>query len=158
MVKIMFVCYGNICRSPMAEFLLKDKVKKLGLEDEFIINSSATSTEELGNGVHYGTRQVLDRLKISYAGKYSVRLKQADYENYDFFIGMDENNRRTMNRMLGGDPLAKISLLMDYTKRPRDVADPYWTGNFKDTYDDIEEGLNEFLRYLQKHGYIRKTI
>jgi len=158
MVKIMFVCYGNICRSPMAEFLLKDKVKKLGLEDEFIINSSATSTEELGNGVHYGTRQVLDRLKISYAGKYSVRLKQADYENYDFFIGMDENNRRTMNRMLGGDPLGKISLLMDYTKRPRDVADPYWTGNFKDTYDDIEEGLNEFLRYLQKHGYIRKTI
>ena len=154
----MFVCYGNICRSPMAEFLLKDKVKKLGLEDEFIINSSATSTEELGNGVHYGTRQVLDRLKISYAGKYSVRLKQADYENYDFFIGMDENNRRTMNRMLGGDPLGKISLLMDYTKRPRDVADPYWTGNFKDTYDDIEEGLNEFLRYLQKHGYIRKTI
>ena len=158
MVKIMFVCYGNICRSPMAEFLLKDKVKKLGLEDDFIINSSATSTEELGNGVHYGTRQVLDRLKISYAGKYSVRLKQADYENYDFFIGMDENNRRTMNRMLGGDPLGKISLLMDYTKRPRDVADPYWTGNFKDTYDDIEEGLNEFLRYLQKHGYIRKTI
>jgi len=158
MVKIMFVCYGNICRSPMAEFLLKDKVKKLGLEDEFIINSSATSTEELGNGVHYGTRQVLDRLKISYAGKYSVRLKQADYENYDFFIGMDENNRRTMNRMLGGDPLGKISLLMDYTKRPRDVADPYWTGNFKDTYNDIEEGLNEFLRYLQKHGYIRKTI
>ena len=158
MVKIMFVCYGNICRSPMAEFLLKDKVKKLGLEDDFIINSSATSTEELGNGVHYGTRQVLDRLKISYAGKYSVRLKQADYENYDFFIGMDENNRRTMNRMLGGDPLGKISLLMDYTKRPRDVADPYWTGNFKDTYDDIEEGLNEFLRYLQKHDYIRKTI
>ena len=71
---------------------------------------------------------------------------------------MDENNRRTMNRMLGGDPLGKISLLMDYTKRPRDVADPYWTGNFKDAYDDIEEGLNEFLRYLQKHGYIRKTI
>ena len=152
----MFVCYGNICRSPMAEFLFKDKVKKLGIEEQFVINSSATSTEELGNGVHYGTRQVLDRLKISYSGKYSVRLKQTDYDNYDFFIGMDENNRRTMNRMLGGDPLGKISLLMDYTKRPRDVADPYWTGNFKDTYDDINEGLDAFLIFLQKRNYICK--
>lgn len=150
MYKIMFVCYGNICRSPMAEFLMKDLVKKKGEEAEFYIQSSATSTEELGNGVHRGTRAVLDRLGISYAGKYSVRLNNSDYDKYDYFIGMDENNRSAMKRMLGGDPDKKVSLLLDYTDKPRDVADPWWTGDFEKTYVDIVKGIKAFYEYLKR--------
>lgn len=149
MVKIMFVCYGNICRSPMAEFLMKDYVKKKGEERGFLIRSSATSTEELGNPVHRGTRAVLDRLGISYAGKYSTRLSASDYDKYDYFIGMDENNRRTMKRMLGGDPENKVSLLLDYTDTPRDVADPWWTGNFEQTYNDITFGIDCLYKFLK---------
>ena len=152
MIKVMFVCHGNICRSTMAEFLLKDKVKKLGLEDEFVIRSSGVSSEEAGNPVHYGTRQILSRLGISCAGKYAVKIRQSEYDDYDYFICMDENNRRGLMRIFGSDPENKISLLMDYTKRPGSVADPYWTGNFEDTYRDIEEGLNGFLAFLQKYN------
>ena len=150
MIKIMFVCYGNICRSPMAEFLMKDYINKKGEQDEFFIKSSATSTEELGNPVHRGTRAVLDRLGISYAGKYSQRLTAEDYKKYDYFIGMDENNRRTMKRMLGGDPENKVSLLLDYTDTPRDVADPWWTGDFEATYNDITRGIDGLYNFLKE--------
>ena len=146
----MFVCYGNICRSPMAEFLMKDYINKKGEQDEFFIKSSATSTEELGNPVHRGTRAVLDRLGISYAGKYSQRLTAEDYKKYDYFIGMDENNRRTMKRMLGGDPENKVSLLLDYTDTPRDVADPWWTGDFEATYNDITRGIDGLYNFLKE--------
>ncbi len=152
MIKIMFVCLGNICRSPMAEFLMKDYLKKLGAQDEFFIKSSATGTWELGNPVHYGTKKVLDRLNISCKGKISELLKKSDYAEYDYFIGMDEANRRAMTRIFGGDADGKISLLLDYTDHPRDVADPYYTGNFEDTYRDVSEGVDGLYKFLVGSG------
>ena len=149
MKKIMFVCHGNICRSPMAEFLMKDLVKKNNCEDDFLICSSATSSEELGNPVHYGTKVVLDRLGISCKGKYAVKLTASDYNKYDYFIGMDEYNRRNMLRIFGSDPQNKISCLLDYTDNPREVADPWYTGNFNLTFNDITEGLNAFYDFIK---------
>jgi protein-tyrosine phosphatase len=149
MKKIMFVCHGNICRSPMAEFLMKDLVKKNNCEDDFLICSSATSSEELGNPVHYGTKAVLDRLGISCKGKYAVKLTASDYNKYDYFIGMDEYNRRNMLRIFGSDPQNKISCLLDYTDNPREVADPWYTGNFNLTFNDITEGLNAFYDFIK---------
>ena len=145
----MFVCHGNICRSPMAEFLMKDLVKKNNCEDDFLICSSATSSEELGNPVHYGTKAVLDRLGISCKGKYAVKLTASDYNKYDYFIGMDEYNRGNMLRIFGGDPQNKISCLLDYTDNPREVADPWYTGNFNLTFNDITEGLNAFYDFIK---------
>ena len=152
MVKIMFVCHGNICRSTMAEFLMKDKVEKLGKSDEFLIASAGTSSEELGNPVHYGTRRVLDRLGISCVGKRATKLSVKDYDKYDYFVGMDEANRRNMKFLFGGDKENKVSCLMDYTSCPREVADPWWTGDFEETYRDVEEGLNAFCEFLKKEN------
>ena len=149
MVKIMFVCHGNICRSPMAEFLMKDLVQKKGESQNFEIKSSATSSEELGNPVHYGTKGVLDRLGISCKGKYAVKLTASDYNKYDYFIGMDEYNRRNMLRIFGSDPQNKISCLMDYTDNPREVADPWYTGNFTDTYNDVSEGVLALYEHIK---------
>ncbi len=150
MIKIMFVCHGNICRSTMAEFLMKDKVEKLGESEDFLIASAGTSSEELGNPVHYGTRRVLDRLGISYAGKRATKLSVKDYDKYDYFVGMDEANRRNMKFLFGGDKENKVSCLMDYTSRPREVADPWWTGDFEETYQDIKEGLDAFYNFLKR--------
>ena len=152
MVKIMFVCHGNICRSTMAEFLMKDKVEKLGESDKFLIASAGTSSEELGNPVHYGTRRVLDRLGISCVGKRATKLSVKDYDKYDYFVGMDEANRRNMKFLFGGDKENKVSCLMDYTSRPREVADPWWTGDFEETYQDIKEGLDAFYEFLKKEN------
>ena len=145
----MFVCHGNICRSPMAEFIMKDYLKKQG-DDNFFIASSATSREELGNGVHYGTRAVLNRLGISCQGKRAVQLTRDDYDKYDYFIGMDEYNKRNMIRIFDGDKDGKVSLLLDYTNRPRDVADPWYTGNFEQTYQDIKLGVDCLYKFLKK--------
>ena len=150
MIKIMFVSHGNICRSPMAEFLLKDLVKKSGEEDLFEIKSSATSSEELGNPVHYGTKGVLDRLGISCKGKYAVKLTASDYQKYDYFIGMDERNRYNMVRLFNGDKDNKVKLLMDFTDTPGDVADPWWTGNFEETYHDVSKGIKALYEFLKK--------
>ena len=150
MIKIMFVCHGNICRSPMAEFLLKDIVKKSGEEDLFEIKSSATSSEELGNPVHYGTKGVLYRLGISCKGKYAVKLTASDYQKYDYFIGMDERNRYNMVRLFNGDKDNKVKLLMDFTDTPGDVADPWWTGNFEETYQDVSKGVKALYEFLKK--------
>ena len=149
MIKIMFVCHGNICRSPMAEFMLKDLVKKDGKESEFLIESSATSFEEQGNPIHRGTRAVLDRLGIKYNNRRAVRLCKDDYLKFDYFIGMDDANKYNMLRIFGGDPDGKISLLLDYTGEYRDVADPYWTGNFNETENDILNGVKEFYEYIK---------
>ena len=150
MIKIMFVCHGNICRSPMAEFLMKDLVAKKGKKEDFYIESSATSSEELGNPVHYGTRKVLDKLSISYAGKYAQKLTAKDYDRFDYFVGMDCLNARNMLRIFGGDKENKISLLLDYTGENRDVADPWWTGNFDQTYNDVSRGIVAFYEFLTK--------
>ena len=148
MIKIMFVCYGNICRSPMAEFIMKDYVKKMGKEKEFYIQSSATHTDGLGCRPHRGTRAILERLGISYEGKVGVMLKREDYDNYDYFIGMDKDNVIDMKRMLGGDIDNKVSLLMDYTERKGEVADPYWTGDFEATLRDVSEGAKGLYDYI----------
>ena len=153
MIKVLFVCHGNICRSPMAEFVLKDLVKKAGLEDQFFIASAATSTEEIGNPVHPGTVRRLAREGISTAGKYAVQLKRSDYPKYDFFLGMDHWNIRNMVRMLGGDPDGKVHLLLDYSRRSgEEIADPWYTGNFEVTYTDILEGCQGFLAYCSAQG------
>ena len=150
MIKIMFVCHGNICRSTMAEFLMKDYVKKLGKEKDFVIASSATSYEEIGNPVHHGTARILDREGITnYHSKRAAKLTADDYDKYDYFIGMDEANRRNMKRILSGDPDGKVSLLLDYTARPREVADPWYTGDFEVTFKDITEGIEAFYNHLR---------
>ena len=150
MTKILFVCYGNICRSTMAEFLLKDLVEKRGIAKDFYIESAATSTEEIGNPVHYGTKRVLDRLNIDCSKKRARQIVKADYDKFDYIIGMDELNRRTLKNYYNGDPQGKISLLMDYTDNPREVADPWYTHNFEATFNDVSEGLEALLNFIKK--------
>lgn len=152
MIKILFVCHGNICRSPMAEFVLKDMVQKEGIANEFYIASAATSTEEIGNPVHHGTRSKLAQVGISTSGKYAVQMKRSDYQEYDYIIGMDSWNYRNMLRIAGKDNKEKISLLLDYIDHPRDVADPWYTGDFEKTYDDVLAGCQGFLAYLRQQG------
>lgn len=152
MHRIMFVCHGNICRSPMAEFILKDMVSRLGIADEFVIASSATSTEEIfrgvGNPVYPPAREELAKHGISCEGKRAVQLQASDYGKYDLFIGMDSANIRNMTRMLGGDPDGKIRKLMDYVGGG-DVADPWYSGNFQVTYRDIYEGCTALLEEIR---------
>lgn len=149
-IKILFVCHGNICRSPMAEFVLKDMVEKRGIADNFFIASAATSTEEIGNPVHYGTRNKLAQYGISTAGKQAVQMQRIDYQKYDYIIGMDSWNYKNMLRIVGNDPEQKISLLLDYTDHPRDVADPWYTGDFDKTYEDIVAGCEGLLEHISK--------
>lgn len=149
MIKILFICHGNICRSPMAEFLLKDIVNKRGLADAFEIASAATSREEIGNPVHYGTRTKLAQFGISVAGKHAVQVTKRDYEYYDLLLVMDSNNIRNLRRVIGEDTQNKVHLLLDYTERKGEsIADPWYTGDFDVTYDDIMEGLAGLLEQL----------
>ncbi len=150
MIKILFICHGNICRSPMAEFVMKDMVEKQGLAGQFYIASAATSMEEIGNPVHYGTRNKLAQVGISTAGKYAVRMERRDYQEYDYIVGMDRWNYKNMLRIAGKDPEKKISLLLDYTDHPRDVADPWYTGDFEKTYEDVAAGCEGLLAYIKK--------
>lgn len=148
MHKILFVCYGNICRSPMAEFLLKDMVEKLGANDKFYIASASTSTEEIGNPVHYGTREKLAEYGISTEGKRAVQLTRGDYQKYDFILGMEQMNISHIMRIIGRDPDGKVRRLLDFSEKPRDIADPWHTHNFDKTYDDIYEGCIALLEHL----------
>ena len=152
MTRILFICHGNICRSPMAEFLLKDMVEKQGRAKEFFIASCATSTEEIWNGVgnpvYPPAKAELAKHGISCGGKRAVQLQKADYVNYDLLIAMDSNNLRNIHRMLGGDPDRKVRKLMDYTPRGGDVADPWYTDRFDIAYRDIEEGCRCLLEQL----------
>ncbi|MDY3971454.1 MAG: low molecular weight protein-tyrosine-phosphatase [Clostridia bacterium] len=150
MIKILFVCHGNICRSPMAEFVMKDMVEKQGIAEDFYIASAATSTEEIGNGVHYGTRKKLAEFGISTDGKRAVQLKKSDYDKYDYIIGMDSWNMRNMKRMLPEDKDNKLHLLLDFSANPRDIADPWYTGDFDTTYDDILEGCTALMNKILK--------
>jgi len=150
MIKIMFVCHGNICRSPMAEFVLKDMLKKRGLDSKISVASSATSTEEIGNDIHRGTRQILDKYSIPHTRREAVQLARADYAKYDYFIGMDTANIRNMYRIFGSDPEGKIMKLLDLTASHRDVADPWYTGNFEATYRDVTEGCEALLKHIIK--------
>ena len=155
MTKILFVCHGNICRSPMAEFVMKDLVKKAGLESEFRIESAATSTEEIGNPVYPPARRKLAEHGVDCAGKTARQLKNEDYDQYDLLIGMDRANLRNMHRICGGDFDGKTHLLMEFTDRPGDVADPWYTEDFESTWRDVLEGcigLLEWLIQQQKIG------
>ena len=145
MIKIMFVCHGNICRSPMAEFVFIDMIKKRGLTDKITAFSSATSTEEIGTDIHRGTRQILDKYGIAYHRREAVQLTRADYDKYDLFVGMDSYNIRNMHRIFGSDPNGKVVRLLDLTDRPGDVADPWYTGNFEATYRDVCEGCEALI-------------
>ncbi len=143
--RILFVCHGNICRSPMAEFVMKDLVEKAGLEDSFLIESAATSTEEIGNSVYPPARRKLAEHGISCEGKTARQMTRSDYNRYDLLIGMDSWNIRNMRNICGGDPEGKITMLMDYTSRPGDVADPWYTGDFEATWRDVMEGCRAVL-------------
>lgn len=147
MYKILFVCHGNICRSPMAEFVMRDMIKKRGLDGKIMTASAATSTEEIGNPVHSGTRRKLREHSISTDGKYAVQLTKSDYDKYDYLIGMDSANIRNMKRITGGDE--KIIRLLDLTDEPRDVADPWYTGDFDTTYNDVVKGCKVLLEKLE---------
>ena len=140
MKKILFVCLGNICRSPMAEFVFKDIVRKDGKERNFYIESAATSTEEVGSDMHYGTKEILDRYNIPYKKHTARQLKKEDYTKFDYIIGMDSGNIRGILRIVGEDNQNKVYKLLDFTDENRDIADPWYTGNFKKTYDDILKG------------------
>lgn len=156
MICILFVCHGNICRSPMAEFVLKNIVKKHNMTDRFYIASAATSTEEIWNGsgnpVYPPAKAELARHGLSCEGKRAVQLKREDYEKYDYLIGMDSANIRNMNRILGGDPEGKIYKLLSFAGSDRDVADPWYTGKFDVTYKDIEVGCEAFFEYILSEG------
>jgi len=150
--KILFICHGNICRSPMAEFVMKQLVKNEGLEGQFEIASAATSTEEIGNPVYPPARRKLAEHGIGCEGKIARQMTRSDYQYYDYIIAMDRNNLRNLKRMFGEDIEHKISLLMDYTHRPDDVADPWYTGDFEATWRDVSEGCKGLLDYLiEKH-------
>ena len=152
MTKILFVCHGNICRSPMAEFVMKKLVKEAGLESEFEIASAATSTEEIWNGignpVYPPVKKLLAKNGINCAEKRARQMTKEDYRRYDFLIGMDNNNIRNMMRILKNDPEEKVHMLMDFTNRPGEVADPWYSGDFETTWRDVNEGCKGLLESL----------
>lgn len=150
MIKILFVCLGNICRSPMAEYVFKDLIFKKGMKDKFFIDSAATSSEEIGNGIHYGTKSKLDSVGIPYDNHKARKITKEDYSKFDFIIGMEERNIINIKRIIGEDTNQKIYRLLDFSNNPRDIADPWYTGNFDVTYDDIVEGCNALLKFLLK--------
>ncbi len=157
MISILFVCHGNICRSPMCEFIMKDLVSKQGLAPYFTIASAATSTEEIWNGignpVYPPAKKKLAEQGIECGGKRAVQLQRSDYAKYDYLIGMDSANIRNMHRMLGGDPERKIRKLLSFAGSERDISDPWYTGDFDAAYKDAAEGCEALLDYLkQNHG------
>jgi protein-tyrosine phosphatase len=148
MIKVLFVCLGNICRSPMAEYVFKDMVRKRKLDKEFYIDSAATSNEEIGNGMHYGTIKKLKDMNIKFDKHKARRITKEDYKKFDYIIGMEERNVKDILKICGQDTENKVYKLLDFSDNPRDIADPWYTGNFDITYNDIVEGLEGFIKLM----------
>lgn len=149
MHKILFICHGNICRSPLAEFLMKDLVKKQGLENDFYIESAATSNEEIGNGVYPPVKCILNNRGIDCSNKHARRMIRDDYDNFDYIVCMDCNNLRNMN-YIANDTKGKYSRLLDFTQNPHDVADPWYSRDFATTEREVEQGCNALLKHILK--------
>ncbi len=152
MIRVMFVCHGNICRSTLAQSVFTYKVKELGLADKFYIDSMATSTEEIGNPPHRGTVKKLNEAGIPVVPHKAKQITWSDYGKFDYIIGMDEWNMRNLNRMLKGDPEGKVHKFLTFAGSGRDIADPWYTGDFDATYNDVTDGCEGFLDYLRNNG------
>ena len=156
MIKVLFVCLGNICRSPMAQIILQNMVNDLGLENNFEIESAATEgyNEMCHAGIHRGTKEILRRKGIFFEEHYSKKIRKSDYEYYDYILAMDNLNLRNIKKIIPRDPENKIYTLLTFAGISRDIADPWYTGNFDKTYDDIVMGIDAFLKYLEKNNLI----
>ena len=154
MIQLLFVCHGNICRSPMAEFVMKDLVEKAGLGERLHIESAATSREEIGNPIYPPAKRKLKEMGVPFGDHRAVQMTRADYDRYDLLLAADSANVRNMTRIAGGDPDHKIRRLLDDCPRPRDIADPWYTGNFDVTYDDIVEGCDALLDRLERENRV----
>ena len=152
MTRIMFICLGNICRSPMAEFVMKDLVRKAGEEAAFEIASGATSREEIGNDIHYGTRRILEETGVPYTKRGAVQLTRADYEKYDLLVAMDAANLRGIERIVGADTQNKVHLLLEFAGEERGIADPWYTGDFESTYRDILRGCEALYKAVKNRA------
>ena len=150
MLRVLFVCHGNICRSPMCEFVMKDLVRRAGLENEIFVASAACRRDEIGSDTYLGTREKLDEMGVPYEKRRAVQITKADYENYDFIVAMDMENMRDLDRLSGGDPQKKIHRLMEFAGESRDVADPWYTGDFDTTYMDVLKGCKALLKSLPR--------
>lgn len=154
MLKILFICHGNICRSPMAEFVMRNMISKAGLSREIYVESAATSTEELGNDIHSGTRAKLCEMRIPFEKRHARQVTSSDYREFDYLVVMDGNNIRNLRRIIGEDRDGKVYKLLDFTgRRGEDIADPWYTGNFDETYDDVDEGCRGMLDMLRRKLY-----
>ena len=152
MIRVLFVCHGNICRSTMAQYVFQNLINRYDLTDQFYIDSAATSREEIGNPVHHGTLRKLKEVGIPCGDHRARQLEKREYDEFDYLIGMDSMNIRNMMRILGGDPKGKVSKLLDFTERTgQDIADPWYTGNFDRTYEDVKEGCEALLVYIKQH-------